>query len=107
MALMDFVIYLICFVVGFIFAIASALRGEVFVENEAPSAEHPSISVVSPLMITGFVTVFGAAGLLLKRMEPGRNAVVNGVFAFLAAVCAAGILYSCISRVFGSSRKHY
>src|SRR5260370_25490506 len=78
---MDFLIYLICLGVGFVFTLGTAVFGHVFgghghvdgsgghAEAGGESSDMPGVSAFSPTVISSFVTAFGGVVIIFPYFE--------------------------------------
>jgi membrane protein implicated in regulation of membrane protease activity len=84
---MEFLVYLICFVLGILFTIISAAVGHLFggdhhgdlgtgghAEAGFDQTGMPGISFFSPTVMASFVTAFGALGMIFSKI-PATNVV--------------------------------
>ncbi len=92
---METLIYSVCFGVGFLFAIVSALIGDLFGGHDAHldlgsgghadagfgHADTPGLSPFSPTSIACFITAFGAFGLIFSRIELTRSPWISAPLA--------------------------
>src|SRR5213592_3296213 len=73
-----FLVYLVCFGVGLLFTICTALFGHIFgghdthvdgsgghAEAGVDGSDTPGVSALSPTVIASFVTAFGGIGMIL------------------------------------------
>ena len=103
-----FWIYLICFGVGLLFTIVSAVFGHIFggdhggdhvdgsgghAEAGADASDMPGVSALSPTVISTFVTAFGGFGMIFSRIPVTSPPIASGSLAFVGAFAtAAGVL---------------
>src|SRR3989454_8490600 len=97
---MDFLVYSICFGVGLLFALVSALMGHLFGGHDAhvdvgtgghaeagfEDTGMPGLSPFSPTTISSFITAFGALGLILSRIEATKSPWVSAPLATLGGL---------------------
>lgn len=105
-----YLIYLICFGVGLLFTVISAVVGHVFGGHDVDTHgdvgtgghaeagfEHtgmPGLSPFSPTTIASFITAFGAFGLILSRIEATRNPLISAPLSVLGGlIMAAGVFW--------------
>ena len=116
------IIYGFCLVVGLMFTLASVLFGHFFghgghvdgsgghVEAGADSSDAPGISIFSPTIIAGFITAFGAFGLVFTQFPKTSNAAVSAPLSLLGGFAVAGVLLVFLRSVFrhtqSSSESH-
>src|SRR5437016_9944589 len=101
--LMDFLVYSICFGVGLLFTLVTAVAGHLFGGHDAHAdvgtgghAEAgfddtgmPGLSPFSPTSIAAFVTSFGALGLILSRIDTTSNPWISAPLAAVGALLIA------------------
>jgi membrane protein implicated in regulation of membrane protease activity len=101
---MEVIIYGICLGVGLLFTIITAIAGHLFGDaadhgdigtggHAEAGVDHsgiPGISFFSPTVLASFVTAFGAAGLILSRIDVTRSIWVS---APVAAIAGGGIAF--------------
>ena len=110
---MEVVIYGICLGVGLVFTIISAFAGHLFgdghhfdlgtgghAEAGGDSSGIPGISFFSPTVLASFVTAFGAAGLILSRIEVTRTVWVSAPVAAIAGGGMAFLTFLIFSALF-------
>jgi membrane protein implicated in regulation of membrane protease activity len=119
---MEFWIYLICFGVGLLFTIASALFGHIFgghdgaehvggsgghAEAGVDASDMPGVSALSPTIISTFITAFGGFGLIFARIEatsaPWASAGLALVGAFATATGVLSLLRTLFRKTQSSS----
>lgn len=96
-----FIIYAVCFGVGMLFTILSALLGHLFGggdHGEVGTGGHaeagfehsgmPGMSMFSPTVMASFVTALGGFGMIFSRIDATRSIWVSLP---LAAICGVGI----------------
>lgn len=100
------IIYAICLVVGLVFTVVSVTVGHFFgsgdhvggsgghAEAGADSSDAPGISIFSPTIIAGFITAFGAFGLIFTQFERTSTAAVSAPLSLVGGlIVAAALLY--------------
>ena len=120
---MDFLVYLVCFGVGLLFAIVSAFLGHLFGGHDADlsvgTGGHaeagfadtgmPGLSPFSPTTITAFITAFGGLGMLFTRIpatsSPWISAPLALLGAFLIAVAVVWLFGTLFHKVESSSES--
>jgi len=105
----SFKIYAICFGVGLLFTLVSAIAGHLFGGgHDAHGADlgtgghaeagfdhtgMPGMSAFSPTSIASFITAFGGFGLILSRLEATRSVWISAPLATLGGLgVAAGVV---------------
>ena len=120
---MEILVYSVCFAVGFLFAIVSALLGHLFggghdahvdvgtgghAEAGFQDTGMPGLSPFSPTTISAFLTAFGGLGLVFSRIEATKSPWISAPLAILGAlVIAAAVvwLFGTISHKVDSSSE--
>src|SRR5260370_21580101 len=99
---MDFLIYLICLGVGFVFTLGTAVFGHVFgghghvdgsgghAEAGVESSDMPGVSAFSPTVIASFVTAFGGFGIIFHYIAATRKPVIRAPLALACGFATAG-----------------
>lgn len=95
-------VYLICFGLGAIFALFSAIFSHLFgghdgdvlgsgghAEAGADMSDSPGVSVFSPTVLASFITSFGAIGFILTRIPATASPWVNAPLAVFGAFALA------------------
>jgi len=117
---MEFLIYLVCLVVGVVFVLFTAIAGHVFgghdahvigsgghAEAGADMSDAPGISIFSPTVIASFVTSFGGLGIIFSQIEATKSPWISAPLAVLGAGCIAGtfliLLRNLMARTASSS----
>jgi membrane protein implicated in regulation of membrane protease activity len=106
---MEFLIYSICFGVGIVFSLVSAVVGHLFGGHDAHGGdvgtgghaeagyEHtgmPGMSPFSPTTIASFLTAVGGLGMIFSRLEATRSAWISLPLSVLGGlVIAAGVVW--------------
>src|ERR1700709_1652629 len=94
-------IYLICFGVGLVFALASAFLAEVFGGHDAHAGHAesglgghgmPGFSPFSPTTIATFITAFGGLGLIFSRIEVTQSAWLSAPLAAPGGLTIAALV---------------
>lgn len=105
----DFLVYAICFGVGLVFTVFSALLGHLFGGHEAPHADigtsghaeagfeetgMPGIAPFSPTTISCFVTAMGGLGMLFSSIEATKSFWISAPLSiFGGLIIAAGVFW--------------
>jgi len=116
-----FLIYLICFGVGLLFTIVSALIGDVFgghgIDHAADVGTHghaeagyehtgmPGLSPFSPTTIASFITAFGGLGLIFSRIEATKRVWISAPLAALGGLAIAGGVFLIFNKVFSKTQS--
>ena len=114
-----FLIYFICFGVGLVFTIVSAIAGDVFGshDTDAPIGtgghaeagfEHtgmPGISPFSPTTLASFITAFGGFGMILSRIELTRPAWISAPLAALGGLAIAAAVFFLFNTLFSKTQS--
>src|SRR3954465_7321699 len=98
----SFTIYAICFGVGLLFTLLSAIAGHVFggghdmhgadvgtgghAEAGFDHAGMPGLSPFSPTTIASFITAFGGFGIIFSRIEATKSPWISAPLALIAGV---------------------
>lgn len=75
-------VYLICFIIGFLYAIISVVFGNVF--DVDFGIDGGSLPFLSPTTIASFVTVFGGTGVFLSYVYALPTSIILLISLFLA-----------------------
>jgi membrane protein implicated in regulation of membrane protease activity len=111
---MDFLVYLICFCVGLLFAIVSAFAGHLFGGHDAhvdvgtgghaeagfSDTGMPGLSPFSPTTISAFITAFGGLGLVFRNIEATKSPWISAPLATLGALMIAAAVVWLFSTIF-------
>lgn len=118
-----FVAYLICFGVGIVFTVVSAVMADVFGGHEAgghdgagghaeagfDSSDMPGFSPLSPTTIASFVTAFGGFGMIFTKIErtssPWLSVPLSLAGGFLIALAVFVLFRGIFRRTQGSSES--
>lgn len=110
-----FLIYVICFGVGLLFTLLSAVMsgggdgGEVHADGHADAGggghDMPGFSALSPTTIATFITAFGGFGMILARIEATKSPFVSAPLAVLGAFAVAAAVLSLFRRVFSATQS--
>lgn len=116
---MDFLVYAICFGVGLLFAIVSAVLGNLFGGHDAhvdvgtgghaeagfQDTGMPGLSPFSPTTISSFITAFGALGLIFSRIEGTSSPWVSAPLAIVGALIIAGGVVLLFATIFHKTQS--
>ncbi len=117
---MTFLVYLICFGVGLLFALVSAFASHLFggghdthidhgagghAEAGADSHDMPGFSPLSPTIIASFVTAFGGLGMIFSRIEATSNSWISAPLALLGAFVIAAAVLALFRAIFSSTQS--
>lgn len=116
---MAFTVYAICFGVGLLFTLLSAITGHIFSGDaevghdfdvhghaqghaEAGGGDHdmPGFAPLSPTTIATFVTSFGGIGMILQQMTVTRSPWISAPVSAIAALAIAAIVFVVFRMVF-------
>lgn len=111
---MDFLIYLICFGVGLLFTIVSAVTAHLFgghdAQTEGGTGGHaeagfgaddmPGFAALSPTTIACFITAFGGLGMVFSRIEATASPWLSAPLAVLGAFGIAASVVWLFREVF-------
>ncbi|MSR65735.1 MAG: hypothetical protein EXS18_08160 [Verrucomicrobiae bacterium] len=126
-----FSVYAICFGIGLVFALISAVTAGVFGGHhgldhhvDSGGADHgvdaagghqatpdatgghmPEFSPVSPVTIFTFITCFGGAGMILSRIDATNHAFAHLPLSLLAGFGGAAIVFAIFSKVFSATQS--
>ena len=110
-----FIIYLICFGVGLLFTIGTALFGHIFgghghdghvdgsgghAEAGVDASDMPGVSALSPTVIASFVTAFGGIGMILHQVPATRPAFISGPLSVVGGFAIAGSVLWLLRQLF-------
>lgn len=113
-----FLIYLVCFGVGLLFALMSGLLGGVFGGHDAHGghgagshaeggfADHemPGFAPLSPTTLASFVTAFGGLGMILHRIPATRNPLLSAPLSALGGLAVAALVFWLFSTIFRNTQ---
>ncbi|HZT22574.1 MAG TPA: NfeD family protein [Verrucomicrobiae bacterium] len=122
---MNFLIYAICFGVGLVFTIVSALLGHLFGGHEAPHADigtgghaeagfeetgMPGIAPFSPTIIASFLTAVGGLGMIFSSIPVTSSFWISAPLSVLGGLLiATGIFFlfeTAFRKLQSSSEAH-
>lgn len=114
---MEFYIYLVCFGVGLLFTILSAIFGHLFGGHDSDVGtgghadagfEHtgmPGIAPFSPTTICSFVTAFGGFGMIFSRIEATRSPWVSTPLALLGGLIMSAAVFFLFGAIFHKTQS--
>ena len=111
---MDFIIYLVCLVVGLVFTLLTAFFGHIFgggheghvdgsgghAEAGADASDMPGVSALSPTVITSFITAFGGFGIIFHEVPATKSPFISAPLAVIGAVATAGSVLWVLRQLF-------
>jgi membrane protein implicated in regulation of membrane protease activity len=111
-------IYLICFGVGFVFAIVSAFGAEMFGGHDAHFQGHeihaeggpgghsmPGFSAISPTTIAAFLTAFGGFGLIFSRIPATSAAWLSLLLSAVGGMIIAAVVVTIFNKIFRATQS--
>ena len=112
---MNFLVYSICFGVGLVFTLSSAVFGHVFGGHDAHADvgtgghaeagfEHtgmPGISPFSPTTIASFVTALGGLGMIFSSINATKSIWISAPLSILGGLVIAAGVFWLFDMVFG------
>ncbi|MSU60954.1 MAG: hypothetical protein EXS31_00940 [Pedosphaera sp.] len=115
-----FLVYLICFGVGLLFTICSALFGHIFgggghdgqidgsgghAEAGVDASDMPGVSVLSPTVVASFVTAFGGIGMILHQIPATKPVYVSGPLSLLGGFAMGCSVLWLLRQLFRSTQS--
>ena len=113
-----FLIYFICFGVGLVFTIISAVASDIFGGGDHGDVgtgghaeagfEHtgmPGVSPISPTTLASFITAFGGFGMIFSKIELTRPAWVSAPLAALAGLAIAAGVFFLFNALFSKTQS--
>jgi membrane-bound ClpP family serine protease len=113
-----FFIYAICFAVGLLFTIASAVVGHAFggdAHADVGTGGHaeagfdhsgmPGMSFFSPTVIASFVTALGGFGMIFSRIEITRSVWVSAPLSVVCGLSIAGGVFWMFNTIFSKTQS--
>ncbi len=111
---MDSIIYPVCFGVGLVFTLATAVLGhflggghEGHVDGSGGHAEAgmdasdmPGISALSPTILACFTTAFGGLGMIFSQIKATQSAFVSAPLAVVGAFAIASAVLFTLRSIF-------
>ena len=101
-----FYLYFVCFGVGLVFTLISALAADVFgghdvhVDTGGVGHDVPAFSPLSPSTIAAFITSFGGFGMILSKIDATSSPWVSAPIAALGGFMIAAALIWFFQKVF-------
>jgi membrane protein implicated in regulation of membrane protease activity len=115
-----FLIYLICFGVGLLFTICTALFGHIFgghghdghldgsgghAEAGVDASDMPGVSALSPTVIASFVTAFGGIGMILNQIPATKPPFISGPLSAVGGFIIAGSVLWLLRQLFSRTQS--
>lgn len=114
-----FLIYLICFGVGLLFTILTAMLGHVFGGHDAhvdvgtgghaeAGFDHtgmPGMAPFSPTTLAAFITAFGGFGMIFSKIEATNSAWISAPLATLCGLGIAGGVFWLFNKIFSKTQS--
>ena len=117
----SFMIYAVCFGVGLLFTLISAVAGHLFggghdvhggdvgtgghAEAGYDHPGMPGMSAFSPTSIAAFITAFGGFGLILSRLQATKSPWISAPLATLGGLLIAAAVVGLFSFVFDKTQS--
>ncbi len=115
----SFKIYAVCFGVGLLFTLISAVAGHLFgghdTHGELGTGGHaeagyehtgmPGMAPFSPTTIASFITAFGGFGLILSRLEATRSPWISAPLATIGGLLVAAAVVGLFGMVFHKTQS--
>ena len=116
---MDFFAYAVCFGVGLLFTLISAVVGHLFgghdVHSDVGTGGHaeagfdhtgmPGLSPFSPTTIASFVTAFGGFGMIFSRIQATKSPWISAPLAIVGGLVVAGAVLWLFAIVFHKTQS--
>ena len=115
-----FFFYLLCFGLGFMFTLISAVMGHFFdahagdTDGDIGTGGHagagfdqagmPGISIFSPTVIASFVTAFGAFGMIFSKIPLTERPLVSAPLALLSGLLIASGVFVVFNKLFNKTQ---
>jgi membrane protein implicated in regulation of membrane protease activity len=116
-----FFIYLICFGVGLLFTIVSALMGHAFGGHEVhadigggaeghaeagfDTQDMPGFSPLSPTTIAAFVSAFGGFGIIFSKFDATKSPWISAPLAMLGGFGIAAVVFWLFRTLFRKTQS--
>lgn len=110
---MDFLVYIVCLVVGLVFTLLSAVAGHLFggdhghvagsgghAEAGVDGSDMPGVSVFSPTVLSSFITAFGGFGIIFHQFAATRSPVVSAPLSILGGLVVGGGVLALLRQLF-------
>jgi membrane protein implicated in regulation of membrane protease activity len=118
----SFIAYAICFGVGLLFTLASAIMGHLFGGHEGDGGggdlgtgghaeagfEHtgmPGMAPFSPTTIAAFITAFGGFGLILSRLPATKSPWISAPLATIGGLLVAAAVVGLFGMIFHKTQS--
>jgi len=117
----SFTIYAICFAVGLLFTLISAVAGHLFggghdmhgadlgtgghAEAGFDHTGMPGMSAFSPTSIASFITAFGGFGLILSRLEATKSVWISAPLSIVGGLGVAAAVVALFGLVFHKTQS--
>jgi membrane protein implicated in regulation of membrane protease activity len=113
---MNFLVYAVCFGVGLVFTIFSALLGHLFGGHELPHSDigtgghaeagfdetgMPGVAPFSPTTISCFVTAMGGLGMIFSSIGPTKSIWISAPLSILGGLLIAAGVFWLFETIFG------
>jgi membrane protein implicated in regulation of membrane protease activity len=117
---MDFLIYAICFGVGLVFTLISAVLGHVFGGHDADGGDlgtgghaeagfdhagMPGMSPFSPTTIASFITALGGLGMIFARIEATSPVYISAPLSVLGGLLIAAGVFTLFNAFFHKTQS--
>jgi amino acid transporter len=113
-----FLIYFICFGVGLVFTIISAIASDIFGGGDHGDVgtgghaeagfEHtglPGVSPFSPTIMAAFATAFGGFGMVLSKIEATRSPLISAPLSLLGGLALAAGVFLMFNKLFSITQS--
>ena len=114
-----FFIYVVCFAVGLVFTIISAVGGHVFGGSDhggdlgtgghaEAGFDHtgmPGMSFFSPTVIASFVTAFGGFGMVFSKIGVTHSVWISAPLALVCGLSVAGGVFVLFNKMFSQAQS--
>lgn len=111
---MEFLVYSVCFGVGLLFTLVTAVFGHLFGGHDAHADlgtgghaeagyEHvgmPGLSPFSPTTIASFITAVGGFGMIFSRIEATKPVWISAPLAIVGGLIVAGAVFWLFGALF-------
>lgn len=114
-----FLIYFVCFGVGLLFTLITAVFGHLFGGHDAhvdlgtgghaeAGFDHtgmPGISPLSPTTIASFITAFGGFGMIFSKIEATQNPWISAPLSILIGIVVAAAVFAAFAKIFSATQS--
>ena len=129
-----FTVYLICFLIGLVFALISAVTSGVLGGDhdvtgggaeasdagggdagdaggadvgaaDAHGSHMPEFAPLSPVTIFTFITSFGGAGMVLTRIDATNNPFLHVPLSVIAGFSGAAVVFAIFNKIFSATQS--